>query len=161
MCETNFPGSIWIDDEILLNVKLSDCRYSTSNFSIKMFCPKNYYQSIMALNHRCEPCPKPMSVSLRINEQKIENCICNIGFYGTFGGNCIKCPNHPGFNCSMYGSLVPRILPGEREKLEKTNDQHSLPTGFYIEFRVVPMSSHCQMPFCACLPWYDGEELCW
>jgi hypothetical protein len=141
MCETNFPGSIWIDDEILLNVKLSDCRYSTSNFSIKMFCPKNYYQSIMALNHRCEPCPKPMSVSLRINEQKIENCICNIGFYGTFGGNCIKCPNHPGFNCSMYGSLVPRILPGEREKLEKTNDQHSLPTGFYIEFEKMNLCS--------------------
>ena len=112
-CETNIPGSMWIEDDIQVDLRLPDCRYSTSNFNIKMFCPTRYYQSIGAAEHRCAPCPSPMSVTLQINESNVENCICNIGFYGTFGEHCAQCPNHPGFNCSIYGSLVPLIKPGE------------------------------------------------
>jgi len=112
-CETKIPGSMWIEDDIQVDLRLPDCRYSTSNFNIKLFCPTRYYQSIAAAEHRCEQCPSPMSVTLQINENNVENCICNIGFYGTFGEHCTQCPNHPGFNCSVYGSAVPLIKPGD------------------------------------------------
>jgi hypothetical protein len=115
VCKTNFHGSMWIEDDIKLDLQLPDCRYSTSNFNVKMVCPKRFYQSVDAVNHRCEPCPSPKSVTLQFNETSIENCICNVGFYGTFGENCKQCPNHPGFNCSIYGSTVPRIKPGKKE----------------------------------------------
>jgi len=121
MCETKLPGSMWIEDDIRVDLQLPDCRYSTSNFKIKMFCPKQYYQSIAAANHRCEPCPSPMSTTLQINDSYVENCICNIGFYGTFGDNCIQCPSHPGFNCSIYGSAVPLIKPGKHCTIARSN----------------------------------------
>ena len=120
-CETNIPGSMWIEDDIQLDVQLPDCRYSTSRLSIKLFCPKQFYQSIVAAKHRCEPCPSPRSLTLKINETSIENCVCNIGFYGTYGENCIPCPKHPGFNCSAYGITVPRIKPGMQESCRQIN----------------------------------------
>ncbi len=116
-CETNFSGSMWIEDEIQLDVQLPDCRYSTSNLRMKMFCPKQFYQSELAARNGCEQCPSPHSTTLNINANNIESCVCNIGYYGTFGESCIQCPSHPGFNCSMHASKVPQIKPGEQEHL--------------------------------------------
>lgn len=118
-CETNFSGSMWIEDEIQLDVQLPDCRYSTSNLSMKMFCPKQFYQSALAARNGCEQCPSPHSTTLNINQNNITSCVCNIGFYGTFGESCIQCPSHPGFNCSMYASKVPQIKPGYYIEFDK------------------------------------------
>ncbi len=136
VCKTDIPGLMWIEDIITVDLQLSDCRYSASNLRINIFCPEQFYQSDEAANHRCEPCPSPESLTLQMNEIGIRSCVCNIGFYGSFGVNCIKCPNHPGFNCSTYGSLVPRIKPGIINWNASTRPPRSrniLP-GYYIEF---------------------------
>lgn len=112
-CPTNFSFGMQMGDLITVDVVLYDGRRSSSNVKVQTICPVLYYLSVSNLAHGCEKCPFPESLTRAANKPSIEDCICNQGFYGTFGSDCKPCPkDHPGFDCQNFGSRWPQINEG-------------------------------------------------
>ncbi len=112
-CNTNFSFGMKMGDTISLDVILMDGRYSRSNVELLTLCPAVYYLSQNNTAHGCEKCPYPQSLTFEANKPSIEDCVCNKGYYGTYGNDCLTCPEaHPGFNCVYFNSRWPQINPG-------------------------------------------------
>jgi hypothetical protein len=149
-CLTNFSFGMKMGDLITVDAVLYDGRRSRSNVKVQTICPVLYYLSDSNSAHGCEKCPYPESLTLAANKPSIEDCICNQGFYGTFGSDCKPCPkDHPGFDCQNFGSRWPQIKEG-----------------FYIEYSRLPTcvsKDECEAITACLYPWAcpgDAEMSC-
>jgi hypothetical protein len=112
-----------IGDSITLDVQLLDGRSSSSKIQLDTICPSMYYLSENNAAHGCEECPYPRSLTRGSNEPSVEYCLCNQGYYGTFGLNCLSCPEeHPGFDCVNFGSRWPKIKAGYYIEYSRMSD---------------------------------------
>jgi hypothetical protein len=96
-------------------VWLSDNRNSIQTIysaELVLYCPKRFWVTESELQHHCMECPQPRSASTQRNSMRIEDCICDVRHYGTFGMGCIECPQVDGFDCSTIGEAHPTIFPG-------------------------------------------------
>ena len=108
------PFSSWS-----LSMSLADGRNSTTAArALPVYCPKGFYvdDSIRGASASCLQCPKDRSISVAENQMSVSSCVCNVGYYGTFGDSCIACPKikpaSDGFNCSSANRSLPAVLPG-------------------------------------------------
>ncbi len=93
---------------------LADGRNSTGvPKTLESFCSPGFYIHTDSSHQICRACPAARSTTISDNMPAIQSCMCNQGYYGTFGDGCIACPkNVEGFNCSQLNQSVPRIEAG-------------------------------------------------
>jgi hypothetical protein len=99
-------------------MSLADGRNSTSTGFLQIvqtYCPQRFYiyNASFSAPLQCRQCPALKSTTLEDNQYEIESCLCDIGYYGSFGHGCNPCPkNVDGFNCSSRNQSQPGILSG-------------------------------------------------
>jgi hypothetical protein len=108
------PFTSWLP-----SMALADGRNSTiGGNAVHVFCPKGHYMETSAVGTpvTCQQCPFQRSISFAENQMFLKSCVCNVGYYGTFGDSCVACPKvqpaSDGFNCSLANQSRPAILPG-------------------------------------------------
>lgn len=103
-----------------VSVQLEDGRESTGAATITSYCPIGFF--VFSQNNgaqSCQQCPQgtgrfSRSTTAGKNMPSIQSCMCNVGYYGTFGDDCRACPSSKdlGFNCTQANQSRPIILPG-------------------------------------------------
>ena len=94
-----------------LSIVLQDSRPSINAVTIESICPRSYFIE----GKGCLPCPRSVSGSSfneLLNADSIRLCRCSAGSYGSHGANCRRCPQLPGFNCTVTDLSLPTINPG-------------------------------------------------
>ncbi len=94
-----------------LSVVLQDSRPSGNIVAIESICPHSYFVD----GTGCSPCPRSVggsSFNQILNAESVRLCRCSSGSYGSHGSNCRRCPELPGFNCTISDLALPIINPG-------------------------------------------------
>lgn len=105
------PFSVW-----KLRVVFPDGRESpASSKSLTVRCPAGMYietntTATCVAPPCCLTCPSPMSTSFGLDGIGIHTCICRAGYYGV--GECKRCPQLSGYNCTTPNQALPIVLPG-------------------------------------------------
>jgi hypothetical protein len=111
----NGPNHGYTFEKWKVYIWLSDGRNSLATTlvtQLELYCPVRFWVSLNELEHNCLECPRPRSSSIQRNSMRLEDCICDVRHYGTFGMGCVECPKVDGFDCSGIGETTPTIFPG-------------------------------------------------
>jgi hypothetical protein len=92
-------------------LECSDGFEAKENSSNCQPCPMSTYST--PDHSQCISCPTN-SITLSTANQFLQNCVCNVGYYGfSFNGKiCSKCSTDVGVSCSKYNLTKPEILAG-------------------------------------------------